>query len=138
MNIQNRKSKQLKFSNALKLKLIERFGRMPSAGLLANQFNLRARGADPITQEAARRWIKGLSLPQVDRFQILSTWLGIRPHDFLETEMESNSSGQTALNSIEEDSFISLFRGLSHSEKNALQIAAKTMLEAKKQCVNKN
>lgn len=132
MNSQSRKARQLKFANALKQKLTERFGKIPTASHLANQFNLRAHGTEPITQEAARRWIKGLSLPQIEHFQVLNSWLGLRVHEFLEMTQEGNFSSQAfALCNMEND-FIALFRNLNSAEQNALQVAAKTMLDARR------
>lgn len=133
MNIENKSTLHLKFSHVLQQKLIERFGKIPSANHLANQYNLRAHGTAPITQEAARRWIKGLSIPQVDRFQILSLWLGIRPEEFLTNSLEKKRSNPDSVISHDETRLISMFRNLNLSEQNALQVAAKTMVEAKKQ-----
>ena len=131
MNKESRKTKQLKFSHVLQQKLIERFGKIPSANHLANQYNLRAHGTPPITQEAARRWIKGLSLPQVERFQVLSIWLGIKAEEFLTNSTEKKLTNQDSVNSHDETRLISMFRNLNLSEQNALQVAAKTMVEAK-------
>ena len=41
-------------------------------------FNARLRdGMNPITQETARRWIRGLSMPEMDKLQILIQWLDL-------------------------------------------------------------
>lgn len=66
-----------RFSIALNRQLIEYYGRIPSASILARDFNLRAKNSSPITAETARRWIRGLSLPDIDKLATLSNWLNI-------------------------------------------------------------
>jgi hypothetical protein len=48
---------------------------VPSGAFLSNQFNLRAEGTSTITAETARKWVKGLSVPEIDRFKVLIKWL---------------------------------------------------------------
>jgi hypothetical protein len=48
---------------------------VPSGAFLSNQFNLRAEGTTTITAETARKWVKGLSVPEIDRFKVLIKWL---------------------------------------------------------------
>lgn len=74
-----------RFACILNHALIKRFGKIPSAATLAMHFNLKAGGLDPISQETARRWMRGLSLPELHRFQVLSKWLNISQEDFLNT-----------------------------------------------------
>jgi hypothetical protein len=50
---------------------------VPAAAVIARDFNLRAYGIDPITQESARRWIRGISIPEEDRLKILIEWLSL-------------------------------------------------------------
>lgn len=76
-----------RFACILNHALIKRFGKTPSAATLAMHFNLKAGGIDPISQETARRWMRGLSLPELHRFQVLSEWLEITQEDFLNTNM---------------------------------------------------
>jgi hypothetical protein len=68
---------KVRFSTALNRQLLDYYGRIPSASILARDFNLRAKQLPPITQETARRWIRGLSLPDIDKLAILSNWLRI-------------------------------------------------------------
>jgi hypothetical protein len=67
------------FSKALNVALIHRFGKIPSAMSFATKFNLRAYGTNSITRETARKWIKGLALPEAGALQLLIEWLGIDP-----------------------------------------------------------
>lgn len=65
------------FAKELALRLVEHYGRIPSAAVLARDFNLKNRQFDPISQETARRWIRGISLPELDRLKTLVDWLNI-------------------------------------------------------------
>jgi hypothetical protein len=62
------------FSKELNRQLLEYYGRIPSAAVLARDYNLRAANAPQISQEAARRWIRGLSIPEMDKIHILVNW----------------------------------------------------------------
>ena len=131
MEIQARKFTTQKFSEVLQKKLMDRFGRMPSANQIANQFNLRANGTEAITQETVRRWIKGLSLPQMDRFQVLSAWLGIRASEFLELQGRTNRDEAITEESKLESHLLNIYRSLNPSEQHALNITAQALMEAR-------
>ena len=77
------------FSRSLRRCLHQHYGRVPAAAVIAKDFNLRAYGVDPITQESARRWIRGISIPEEDRLKILIEWLSL---DFNEVLL-SNGNG---------------------------------------------
>jgi len=68
---------KLAFSKELSRRLIEYYGRMPSASVVSRDFNLRAHEDSAISQETARRWMRSLSLPEIERLQVLVEWLGI-------------------------------------------------------------
>lgn len=53
---------------------------MPSAAVLARDFNFRSQALEPITAETARRWVRGLSMPGFDRLRILIDWLEMNPN----------------------------------------------------------
>ena len=71
----NRKEFVVKFAEVLNRALIKKFKKVPSGAFLSNQFNLRAEGTTTITAETARKWVKGLSVPEIDRFKVLIKWL---------------------------------------------------------------
>ncbi len=149
-----RKEIAARFAKVLRDKLTERFGDMPSAARVANHFNLRAHGTGAITTEAARRWIKGLSLPELARFRVLSEWLGMDTSDFIELasidkpeENRRPSAGlsvvgklenegellnyvvmQEELSEAEEKNFLRLFKSLSASERDGILIAVWALL----------
>ncbi len=77
----NGKKDQTKgFSTRLEQSL-EKRNKKPSATVLEREFNLRWRG-DPVSSHAARKWLKGMSVPTQDKLQVLSRWLDV-PEDWL-------------------------------------------------------
>ena len=71
------KALQESFALALANALLARYREIPSASFLAREFNLRNHHCEPITQESARRWLKGLAIPKFDKLLILRTWLDL-------------------------------------------------------------
>lgn len=71
------------FSALLRDSLRSRFGRIPSAAVFAREFNLRAYDTSPISQESARRWLRGVSLPEEARLRVLVNWLNLNFNDAL-------------------------------------------------------
>ena len=79
------------FSIALINGLVLRYQSVPSAAFIAKEFNLRIEGIEPISQESARRWIRGLAIPEFDKLLVLRSWL----------DLDLNSIGMPSLESIE-------------------------------------
>ncbi len=75
--MENRKEFVAKFAEVLNRALIKKYKKVPSGSFLANQFNLRAEGTTTITAETARKWVKGLSVPEIDRFKVIIKWLDL-------------------------------------------------------------
>jgi hypothetical protein len=73
--MENRKEFAVKFAEILNRALKRKYKKVPSGAFLSNQFNLRAQGTTTITAETARKWVKGLSVPEIDRFKVLIKWL---------------------------------------------------------------
>lgn len=71
------------FSSSLRNCLSAYYGKIPSAATFARDFNLRAYGTAPITQESARRWMRGVSLPEEDRLCVLINWLNLDFNEIL-------------------------------------------------------
>ena len=65
------------FAQTLRECLKARYGKLPSAATVARDFNLRAYGVSPITQESARRWMRGEAFPKPEYLEILLSWLGV-------------------------------------------------------------
>jgi hypothetical protein len=70
---------QESFSSQLRLRLQQRFrGRLPSAAILAINFNSRvSETTSGISNETARRWLRGECIPDKWRMRVLVQWLGI-------------------------------------------------------------
>ncbi|MGF6769622.1 transcriptional regulator with XRE-family HTH domain [Paraburkholderia sp. GAS199] len=47
---------------------------------LAEQFNLRHRGAQPVSPQTAHKWLKGTTIPTPDKLQTLAEWLKVEVH----------------------------------------------------------
>jgi hypothetical protein len=45
--------------------------------MVARDFNLRSRSESPISQEAARKWMRGLTVPELAKMQVLAEWLNL-------------------------------------------------------------
>lgn len=65
------------FASALSAALQHRYQKLPSAAFVAKEFNLRAHSTEPITQESARRWLRGLAIPGIEKLIILRAWLDL-------------------------------------------------------------
>jgi hypothetical protein len=75
----NRKQFADEFSELLNQCLIKKYKKTPSASFVANQFNFRANGTTTITAETARKWMRGIAVPEIDRFIVLMLWLEFQP-----------------------------------------------------------
>jgi transcriptional regulator with XRE-family HTH domain len=47
---------------------------------LALHFNLRYRGAQPISPQTAHKWLSGRTIPTADKLQTLAEWLDVDLH----------------------------------------------------------
>ena len=114
------KALQESFALALANALLVHYREIPSASFLAREFNLRNHHSEPITQESARRWLKGLAIPKFDKLIILRSWLGID----LNTLGVSNLTTTLEKNQIEKDLLArqEAFIRRTQSIKNALQV----------------
>lgn len=74
-----------RFSKALNIALLHKFGRIPTANSLANQFNFRAEGRAGVTRETARKWLAGQAIPEVAKLIVLVDWLGLDANVFMST-----------------------------------------------------
>jgi hypothetical protein len=65
------------FGHVFREALKRSYGKLPTAASVARDFNLRCAGTSLVSQESARRWIRGRSMPDPERLAVLSTWLEI-------------------------------------------------------------
>lgn len=66
------------FAEALSKSLSKHYGgRIPSFSTIARDFALHSpAGLAPISVETPRKWVRGESLPSLERLQTLAQWLG--------------------------------------------------------------
>jgi hypothetical protein len=136
------------FSRLLRECLISRYGKLPSASFVAREFNIRAYGCEPITQESARRWLRGLSIPTGSRIGVIQAWLKFDLNQMfnrasrvqeapLLTTTPDISIGQSRAcddplqsHQNQEDEFFKIWKNLSPSQKSALVVIAHQLHEA--------
>ena len=126
-----------RFSTSLNQQLLEYYRRIPSASILARDFNSRSQGLmNPITQETARRWIRGLSMPEMDKLQVLINWLdlnidlnfkSIAPEK--ETGAQINARRTTVVLNETEAQLLQIFRETDVRGKRILLSLAKTLMQ---------
>ena len=95
------------FSHSLRESLKLQYGKLPSAEVVARNFNLRAHGTTPVTQESVRRWMRGESLPKPDHLIVLVQWLhlnlneiygeGNHPESACQSEQRQGSTCDVAI-----------------------------------------
>ena len=52
-------------------------GKLPAFSTIARDFTLHSpQGLKPLSVEAPRKWVRGTSLPSLERLQTLANWLG--------------------------------------------------------------
>ncbi len=64
------------FAKRLKAALKRTSKKVETASQLADQFNLR-HPAEPITSQAAQKWLTGAARPTVDKIKTLADWLDV-------------------------------------------------------------
>ncbi|WP_175768851.1 transcriptional regulator [Burkholderia cenocepacia] len=87
------------FADRLKQALKRSPKPVETASELATQFNLRHR-AEPITPQAAQKWLSGTARPTVDKIKTLSDWLDVSEQwlrfGVTDTRRSRSTKGDTA------------------------------------------
>ena len=111
------------FSKLLCLELVRHYGRMPSASVVARDFNLRCtQDVKPITNETARRWIKGISIPELMRLNVLSNWIGLDIGNIQKNNSAANLTTTNTLRGEEgEEALLKIYRKLNVQDKRIIQ-----------------
>ncbi len=111
------------FSKLLCLELVRHYGRMPSASVVARDFNLRCtQDVKPITNETARRWIKGISIPELMRLNVLSNWIGLDIGNLQKNNSAANLTTTNTLRGEEgEEALLKIYRKLNAQDKRIIQ-----------------
>ena len=90
--MRERKNTKVLFSEQLNELLKEKYGSVPSAAAFAMQFNLRAHGTKTISRESARKWLKGLALPEISKLIVLVEWLSLDINKIFKPSFDQKSS----------------------------------------------
>ena len=135
MKVDNRIDIASNLARAINEGLLKKFGKVPSANIFANQFNLRAYGTKTITRETARKWISGIALPEMDKLTVLVDWLEIDVSNLFKYKHQASTShnGSSHLHEINQNNIDYHIRkcltGLTDNSKNALYIAAWMLMQ---------
>ncbi|MBI2276851.1 MAG: transcriptional regulator [Dechloromonas sp.] len=70
---------KLAFADRLRIALKRGTKNVSTASELANQFNLRHPN-EPITPQAAQKWLTGKAIPTGDKINTLAVWLNVSAH----------------------------------------------------------
>ncbi|MDA3979711.1 hypothetical protein [Gallibacterium sp. AGMB14963] len=82
-----------RFADALKKGLIAK-GYQARGNVLEREFNLRYHGT-PITPHTAAKWLRGESIPRIDKLRTLAAWLRLNLTDLISKEkLESLEAGE--------------------------------------------
>jgi CRISPR/Cas system endoribonuclease Cas6 (RAMP superfamily) len=71
------------FVENLRNALLKKYGKIPSYTLIANEFNLKANRCNPISPETAKRWLTGVSVPELHRLAVLCQVLNVQSEYFI-------------------------------------------------------
>ena len=118
-----------KFSRMLCLALVHHYGRMPSAAVVARDFNLRCtQDVKPITNETSRRWIKGISLPELARLNVLANWINLDIGNLQKLDgpniLTASNLGKSDKREVE---MLALFRKLDLRDRKMIQGLIETL-----------
>ena len=75
---------KVNFSKQLADSLLMKYKKKVSIVFFVNQFNLRAYGTNTIAYETGRKWLKGITIPQVSKINVLVKWLNIDVKEIFE------------------------------------------------------
>lgn len=124
----------LAFAKRLKLALTRHSKKIDNATELALQFNLRHVN-EPITSQAAYKWLTGKAKPTTDKIQTLAAWLNVPEHwlnfgspndddeQFISALRQDNSHSEVhAAISDEELKLLFKLRKLSEHQKQIIDV----------------
>ena len=80
-----------RFSDALRVGLVNKFNRIPTAQKFSDEYNLRS--INPISKETARKWINGITMPEPERLSELINWFNLNAdYVFLDEIQDANEN----------------------------------------------
>jgi hypothetical protein len=101
--INNLAKAKYNFSDLLNKALQNKYHKKVSVVFFVNQFNLRAYGTAPIAYETGRKWLNGITIPQLSKMQILIDWLNLDTK-LLFSKSSAPKTNTLDLSSLNEDS----------------------------------
>lgn len=129
------------FAERLKLALTRSRKKIDTATELALQFNLRHKN-DPVTQQAAQKWMSGQACPTPDKIETLADWLGVSAHWLrfgspteaqrkrISGKRQTKTQANTATLSNDETKLMERFRQLSpHQQELIAELVIQLALE---------
>lgn len=129
----NRQTTASHLARSLNEALVLKYGKVPTATAFADQFNLRAYGTSTITRETARRWLLGLTVPEIDKLIVLVDWLKLDVSTLFKREKQSTLLRKNLYTQPKKEHIDhhidNCIKRLNTSSKNALLLAA-LMLKA--------
>lgn len=126
-------NEKIMFAERLKAAM-EAAGYETRPSVLEREFNLRYWGK-PITFQAVRRWLRGDSIPNQDKLQVLARWLLIDPHQLRYGGGAHYSVSEPAPNwevspSSDERQVLALYRGLPAAQRKVVRDIIETFAKA--------
>lgn len=117
-------NEKIMFAERLKAAL-EAAGYEARPSVLEREFNLRYWGK-PITFQAVRRWLRGDSIPNQDKLQVLARWLLVDPHhlrygDSTAYTIREPPVGGYISSTDDERQLLSLYRGLPAAQRKVVR-----------------
>ena len=103
--INNLAKAKCNFSDLLNKALENKYHKKVSVVFFVNQFNLKAYGTAPIAYETGRKWLNGMTIPQLSKMQVLIDWLNLDTK-LLFSKPSAQKTNTLDLSSLNEDSII--------------------------------
>lgn len=102
--------------------------------VLEREFNLRYWGK-PITFQAVRRWLRGDSIPNQDKLQVLARWLSVDPQYLRYGEtatyhISEPTAAWDASSNSEERQMLLLYRSLPTAQRKVVREVMETFAKA--------
>lgn len=86
-----------RFARELRRALVQLYGRIPAADTVARDFTHFGGAGDSITRETARKWMRGIAFPDLDRLARLIAWLGLDMSHVFHPPRAHSAQGQHKL-----------------------------------------
>ena len=103
--INNLAKAKCNFSDLLNKALENKYHKKVSVVFFVNQFNLQSYGTAPIAYETGRKWLNGMTIPQLSKIKVLIDWLNLDTK-LLFSKPSAQKTNTLDLSSLNEGSII--------------------------------